>query len=71
MAQLTITVPDNAVPRIRAAMGHTDARTLQRVDATQAEVLARIKAFLKEQVIGYETTQAAIIDRQVRSSEQW
>ena len=71
MAQLTITVPDSAVPRIRTAFGHVDLLTQQWVDATQAEMLARIKSFLKEQVIGYETTQAAIADRNTRSAEQW
>jgi hypothetical protein len=52
-------------------MGHTDLVTQLWVDATQAEVLARIKSFLKEQVIGYETTQVAIADRNTRSQEVW
>ena len=71
MAQLTITVPDTAVPRIRTALGHIDPQTQQWVDATQAEVLAAVKAFLKERVIAHETTQTAIADRNARSAEQW
>ena len=71
MAQLTVTVPDSVAPRIRTAMGHVDPQTQLWVDATQAEVLARIKSFLKEQTIAYETTQTAIADRNTRSAEQW
>lgn len=71
MAQLTITIPDAVVPRIRTAMGHTDPTTQQRVDATVQEVQDAIKNFIKAQVINYETTQAAMATNSQVSSEQW
>jgi hypothetical protein len=70
MANLTVTIPDSAVPRLRTAMGHFDG-SLVWVDATQQEVLDRVKQYLKSQVINYESTKAAEQDRATRSSESW
>lgn len=70
MATLSIDIPDNAVPRLRAAFGHFDSNQ-QWVDATAAEVTARVKGFLREQVINYETTKAAMAIREAKAKEQW
>jgi len=72
MATISITVPDSALPRLRAAFGHPDPVTPGAwVDATNAEVMAAVKAALKSKVIDHETTIAAMADRATRSSESW
>jgi len=71
MAQLTITVPDAVVSRIKTAMGHLDSASQQWVDATVSDVQDAIKGFIKAQVINYETTQAAIQQRDTLSKESW
>jgi len=70
MAQLTITVPDAVIPRIRTAMGHKDSNG-QWVDATLGEVQTAIKGYIKSQVINYETTQAATVKSTEVSQEIW
>lgn len=71
MAQLTITVPDAVVPRIKTAMGHFQGSPAVWVDATVSDVQDAIKNFIKAQVVNYETTQAAIAKNSSVSSEQW
>lgn len=71
MANLTITVPDAVVPRIRTAMGHTDPITQVRIDATLQEVQDAIKNFIKAQVINYESGVEAILKRDQVSGEVW
>lgn len=71
MASLTITIPDEVVPRIRAAMGTNDPVTGDRVPATVAEVQTAIKQFVKSQVINYETTLSAMAKRDEVSNETW
>lgn len=73
MATLSITVPDAVVPRIKTAMGHWDNTVIPAVwiDATLTDVQVAIKAFIKSQVINYETTQAAIAKNAAVSGESW
>ena len=71
MAQLTITVPDAVVARIRTALGRRDPLTSVWVDATQQEVLDRIKGFLKSQVIEHEVALDALQSRATKSQEGW
>jgi len=71
MAQLSITVPDAVIPRIRTAMGHRDSLNGPWIDATVVEVQAAIKQFIKAQVINYETTQAAQVKNTEVSQENW
>lgn len=58
MAQLTITAPDLAVPRIRAMVGRNMA--LGR-DATNAECEQYILKELKEDVVAYERNRLAAL----------
>jgi len=70
MAQLTITVPDAVVPRIRAAFGRRDINNpAVWVPATVVELQDAIKDFVRERVVNYETTLAAETDRTTRSTE--
>jgi len=69
MAQLSITVPDAVVSRIRTAMGRSVNNVW--IDATLAEVQAAIKQYIKAQVINYETTQAATVKNTEVSQENW
>jgi len=72
MATISITVPDTALPRLRAAFGHPDPLNPSVwVDATNAEVQAAVKTSIKGKVIDYETTLAAMADRATRSGESW
>jgi len=72
MATISITIPDSALPRLRAAFGHPDPLNPSVwVDATNAEVMAFVKGHLKGKVIDYETTLAAIADRASRAGESW
>jgi hypothetical protein len=71
MAQFTLTIPDAVVPRIRAAFGHFDIETATWINATLGEVQTRLLAFLKENVIAYETTEQAKIHRQTLTEETW
>jgi hypothetical protein len=61
MADLTITVPDPAVPRIRAAVGR--AMLLGR-DATTAEVQTFIRSALKQAVIELERMRIASLPQE-------
>ncbi len=58
MATLNVTVPDAAVSRIQAAFGHASLPDNVWVNATQPEVIARLKAFLRTRVVDYETALA-------------
>lgn len=71
MAQLTITVPDGVVSRIRDAFGMVDVLTLQRTPATIAELQAAIKGFIKQTVINYEAEQALRLKAEQGSKEEW
>jgi hypothetical protein len=71
MANLTITVPDTVVPRIRTAFGHLDIPTDTWIDATVTEVQDAIKAFCKSRVIDYETLQVNNVKRAQVSGEVW
>ena len=71
MAQLIITIPDEAVPRIKTAFGWRNSQTLEWVDATQQAVIDRVKQFIRSKVIEYETEQAASTTREAKSKEQW
>lgn len=66
-----MTIPDSVVPRLRTAMGHNDPVTGERIAATVVEVQVAIKAFLKSQVINYETLVAADAHRNTISNEDW
>jgi len=71
MANLTITIPDAVVPRIRTAMGHFDVPTATWVDATVNDIQAAIKVFVKQRVIEYESAQQAMATRSSVSGETW
>ncbi len=71
MAQLTITVPDIVVPRIRLALGHRDPLTQEWILATVEDIQAMIKQHIKSKVIDYETAQAATVKRDQVSQEDW
>lgn len=65
MAQITITVPDATVPRIRAAFG-TGGNP-----ATIAELQDAIKALIRDKVIAVEASAAAATDLASRQAESW
>ena len=71
MANLTVTIPDAVVPRIRKAFGSRDPTTLQRIDADMPAVLERVKSFIKSQVIEYEISEGAKTKRDEISKEVW
>ena len=71
MAQLTITIPDAAVPRIRRAFGRLNPLTNEWADATAAEVLEVIKTTIKSRVLEYELGLDAMQNRETKSKEQW
>ena len=72
MAQLTITIPDAVVQRIKTAFGRTDPQNpTQWIDATVADVQGTIKAFVKGQVVNYETRIVADETRTQKSQESW
>ena len=54
MANLTITIPDANLTRVRTAFGHEDPVTRQWVLATQAEVQSRVTAMVRSEVKNYE-----------------
>jgi len=71
MASLVIIVPDVIVPRIRIAFGHTDPITQLWVNATVSNIETAIKQFVKSHVLNYETTLAALAERNRLSEENW
>ena len=72
MAQLTITVPDATVARIRTAFGRADlANPGQWIDATPQEVTDQIKSWVRGRVTEYEVAQAAIASRATKTQETW
>ena len=54
MANLTITIPDANLTRVRTAFGHEDVVTHEWVLATQAEVQSRVTAMVRSEVKNYE-----------------
>jgi len=71
MASLAINVPDSVVQRIRVAFGHSDPLTQLWVNATVADIETEIKQFIKSHVLNYETTLAAMVERNRVSGETW
>jgi hypothetical protein len=67
MATLTITVPDAAVPRIRAAFGAAGA------PATVAGVQDAVRDFIRQRVVSFETLAAlqAASDLVTKNTEVW
>lgn len=61
MADLLITVPDVAVPRIKTAVGKAEGFGR---DATTSEVQAFIRKELKEAVVRYERDRLAALPQQ-------
>ena len=71
MATLTITVPDTIVPRLRAAFGRENPATGGRIPATNEEIQATLKSWVKGITLEYETAQAANIKRAAVGAEDW
>lgn len=72
MAQLTINVPDTAVPRIRTAFGHRDPNNPSVwIDATVDEVRQAVQTWIKGKVVDYESNAEAIALRDTKSQENW
>lgn len=72
MASLTINVPDELVPRIRAAFGKWDnLDPTLRIPATAAELQAAIKAFVRATTLEFETGEAAKTKRSELNGENW
>lgn len=71
MAQLTFTVPDAVVARIRAAFGHNDPTTGERLPASVAEVQATVKSYVKGVVLEYEVALQAKTARDTVGQEDW
>ncbi len=70
MATLSVTVPDAALPRIRAAFGHAESLLDPTwVPATAAEIQAWMRQQLKQRVIDYEGGIAADAARAGVSSD--
>lgn len=65
MAILTITVPDSAVARIRAAFGVGGA------PATIAQVQDQVRDLIKAKVIAVESSAATASDQATRNAEVW
>ena len=70
MAQLTITVPDAVVPRIRTAFGHDSESGW--VLATVTELQAAIRGYVQSRVRDYEGAAAraqaqGVVDDEVNS----
>lgn len=72
MANLSITVPDATVPRIREAFGRRNAQGVL-VPATALELTDAIKAFIRSRVVDHETTLQAETARETLTAEvmQW
>lgn len=69
MADLTVSVPDAMVTRIREAFGN-DARGSWQL-ASLVEVRAAIKTFIRMRVKDYEARQASEIKQQEVEDEDW
>lgn len=65
MATLTITVPDAAVVRIRAAFGVAGR------PATVAQVQDQVRDLIKARVIAVEGSAAMATDQATRQAEVW
>lgn len=70
MANITLTVPDAAVPRIRDAFGHPNLDGT-RTPATVAEVQATLQNYIKGCVVEYETAKQAMATRNAIGQENW
>lgn len=71
MANITIIVPDTAVPRIRAAFPKFDATTNSVRPATVEEVRTAIKDFIMTQVFIYESELAKVEKLNDLQKESW
>ena len=66
MAQLTITVPDGVVDRIRAAFADADGNP-----ATLNQLRQYIKEYIQQRVAGYESHIARTNQERIVKEEQW
>lgn len=77
MANITITVPDAAVPRILNAMGSwvydpaNPSTPPVWTPATNAQAVAQVKAYVKQKVRDYEAQQAQITKAATVDAEVW
>ena len=66
MAQLTITVPDEVVPRIRQALAGVGNPPV-----TAVQITAQIKAYIKQRVVDYEAVVEAKAKSAAVNGETW
>lgn len=74
MADFTITVTGPQATRVSKAFGHAVlGQDMQQTwqNATAAEVIAALKQYMKDRVIGYEASQASQTVQQTGSTETW
>ena len=65
MATLSIVVPDDKIPRIRAAFGSAGT------PATAAQILAELKNFLHARVTAFEATASYQTTQSEVNAETW
>lgn len=71
MATLSLTIPDNVVPRIRTAFGRFTGEPPIWTAATAAEIEAMLKNYIRSHVENYEARIAAEAKHKEVEGESW